>query len=498
MEYTYADIVKYGHKLINQNHSCDCKNKKWDAHSVANCQLSKNVQNNKIRKVSPQKSNISGNGTSQNKLDQNILPIVNYQMPCNCPNRKWGAHNTIHCNLKQRKRNEVSNIIITPKNTHGQFSTYNKYSNLHIEQEYVEQDPNLREAPMHMSTEITLNNTLIRPTIINPTPQITNMNHDRRNKISNSTTSTYDTYITQENRSTHKDSQNTRGHHNETRNPRPRNVAKNTSQTQKQNAVSKLKVLYSNVDSLPNKMHELLIMIGIHRPDIIMITEVLPKNYETKPTEQSLSINGFELFSDIELDGVRGTAVYIDSKLDATEIKFTTITNGNIWCKIKLKNKEELLMGCIYRSPSSINNENTILLSNLLHEVCNTNPARLLMIGDFNYPEIDWDNHHTNQPENHRASLFIKTTQDLFLHQHTTENTRYREGQIPSLLDLVLTNEDDIIDNIQYLPPLGRSDHICMIIETNMIIKNETNNIPRYAYHKGNYAKMLQNLGSIN
>ena len=41
--------------------------------------------------------------------------------------------------------------------------------------------------------------------------------------------------------------------------------------------------------------------------------------------------------------------------------------------------------------------------------------------------------------------------------------TRFRPGETPSLLDLVFTNEQNMINNILHLPPvpLGNSDHIC-------------------------------------
>ncbi len=61
---------------------------------------------------------------------------------------------------------------------------------------------------------------------------------------------------------------------------------------------NKMKVLYTNADQFPNKMHELFINIGI--PNVIMITEVLPKNSETKTTKASLNINGYELYTNIE------------------------------------------------------------------------------------------------------------------------------------------------------------------------------------------------------
>ena len=41
------------------------------------------------------------------------------------------------------------------------------------------------------------------------------------------------------------------------------------------------------------------------------------------------------------------------------------------------------------------------------------------------------------------------------------------KNESPSLLDLIFTNEPDMINNLSYLPPLGNSDHIC--IEFNLM-----------------------------
>jgi len=39
--------------------------------------------------------------------------------------------------------------------------------------------------------------------------------------------------------------------------------------------------------------------------------------------------------------------------------------------------------------------------------------------------------------------------------------TRYREHNEPSVLDLVLTNSD-IIEDLEYLSPIGKSDHVLL------------------------------------
>ena len=272
----------------------------------------------------------------------------------------------------------------------------------------------------------------------------------------------------------------------------------NQHEQRRQKVGNKIKVLYTNSDQLPNKVHELLINIGIFKPDVIMITEVLPKNSNTKTTKASMEINGFELYTNIEVEeNIRGISLYVSSNLTVEETKFNTISKENIWCTLKLKDKDKLLLGCIYRSPSN-NNENTHSLCNLLQEINDTNPSHILITGDFNYPEIDWSDYHSNTSNDHRSQIFLNKIQDMFLYQHVTEFTRYREGQNPNLLDLILTNEEGMVNDIQYVPPLGKSDHVCLVFNTNLYAETKVNNKPKYAYHRGNYQKINTNLKLID
>ena len=85
-----------------------------------------------------------------------------------------------------------------------------------------------------------------------------------------------------------------------------------------------------------------------------------------------------------------------------------------------------------------------------------------MICGDFNYPEIDWQNESSNENSGH-CSSFLNTIQDCFLHQHVTEPTRY--GEEPSLLDLVLSNEEAMVYNLANEPGLGDSDHITLTFD---------------------------------
>ena len=48
---------------------------------------------------------------------------------------------------------------------------------------------------------------------------------------------------------------------------------------------------------------------------------------------------------------------------------------------------------------------------------------------------------------------------DSFLIQNVKHPTRFRGENNPSILDLIFTNEEGMIDSIEHCAPLGNSDH---------------------------------------
>ena len=61
--------------------------------------------------------------------------------------------------------------------------------------------------------------------------------------------------------------------------------------------------------------------------------------------------------------------------------------------------------------------------------------------------------------ETHPAFKFIECLRDNFLFQHVHSNTRHRFGQEPSCLDLVLSDKEELIENLKISDKLGASDH---------------------------------------
>ena len=70
------------------------------------------------------------------------------------------------------------------------------------------------------------------------------------------------------------------------------------------------------------------------------------------------------------------------------------------------------------------------------------------MIGDLNYKEINWDSWVVNAAEDHTSHQFVEAVRDSFLHQHVDFCTRFRNRQQPSMLDLIFTNEEYLIKDL--------------------------------------------------
>lgn len=95
-------------------------------------------------------------------------------------------------------------------------------------------------------------------------------------------------------------------------------------------------------------------------------------------------------------------------------------------------------------------------------EANNKGLTHILIMGHFNYPDIDWENYNSRGDKTDPEYKFVDTVQDCYLFQHINTPTRWRGTQIPNILDMILTNDEHIVNNIEYSSPLGKSDH-CML-----------------------------------
>ena len=265
--------------------------------------------------------------------------------------------------------------------------------------------------------------------------------------------------------------------------------------------VNKLKCIYTNADQLRNKFSEFQIRIRDQKPMIIGVTEVKAKNSKTKPSpseykmEWSTEYNMFH--ANLENNEGRGLIMYVHNSLQASELKMVTNFDENLFVKININKNENALVGLIYRSPSNNNVEQHEKLRSLIAEASNLQYTHQLIMGDFNYPQINWE---IMSAENDKSEeqKFVECVEDNFLFQAVNKPTRWRGTDNPTILDLILTGNDKNIEDLEYQSPLGKSDHCVLIF--NLVCRtllNENMN-PKRRYNKGDYEGIRNDLNNFD
>ncbi|XP_047740696.1 uncharacterized protein LOC125179243, partial [Hyalella azteca] len=169
--------------------------------------------------------------------------------------------------------------------------------------------------------------------------------------------------------------------------------------------------------------------------------------------------------------------------------------NEFIFVDCMVDSGEPLLLGLVYRSPNSTV-DNCNALNEMLREATKVNPKRTVILGDFNYPEILWDQEKSSAGQDHPATRFLSACRDAFLVQLQSEPTRSRVGQTPSLIDLVLTSDEDIVCEIQTTAGLGKSDHAVLVIGFNFAVPH-ISPPPRFNFAKADIVSIVTDLGRV-
>ena len=143
-----------------------------------------------------------------------------------------------------------------------------------------------------------------------------------------------------------------------------------------------------------------------------MITEVLPKNRINQHYgESEWSLPGYSTcMPDFNDYAGRGCIIYTRNTLEAYQVNL-----GNMEfieynaIGVKCSNNQKLLIVCVYRSPSVTDPECIKKLSTILttKKVDNINYNYTLILGDFNFREIDWTSQTTSTSENHITTRFL-------------------------------------------------------------------------------------------
>ncbi len=255
-----------------------------------------------------------------------------------------------------------------------------------------------------------------------------------------------------------------------------------------------IRCMYFNADSLRRKLDELEIRsIDI---DIIIVTESLPKHSYYKLQNCELQMKYFQRVDNFE-SGLcrRGICIFARNPINIEYIHINSDFAESILVKVKCGETTVAHILTIYRSPNSEHMNNTGLLS-LIDMVCSGNQyPNLIIIGDFNYKGINWE---SLQGSNDTETNFIDCSMNNFLQQLCTDTTRVREGQTPSLLDLILVKDVNLVRDLCYQAHMGKSDHVTIVFTIDMQVDAIPYKPLSYKLNSGDYESIRENIGTVD
>lgn len=258
-----------------------------------------------------------------------------------------------------------------------------------------------------------------------------------------------------------------------------------------------MKILFTNADQLTKiKKQELEDITAREKPHIVAICEIKPKSGE-KWQLHEYEISDYKVVNHTNADNEKGRGIVIlaHSSINhlVIDVKPVEFEEACI-IEVRLSGRDKLIFACIYRSPTKRihTNENNARLNDLLRMLSQDNSySHKCFVGDFNLPTINWENWTTPHVEDSKEERFLEGLRDSFLYQHVKEPTRCRGMDDPTLIDLILTNEDNQINNLKYLSPLGKSDHSVLVFGYKCNAEQKPTS-QRYIYNSTNFQEMRQ------
>ena len=263
---------------------------------------------------------------------------------------------------------------------------------------------------------------------------------------------------------------------------------------------SNLRLLTVNCCSIREHKQEFTAALDYVKPDIICGTESWLKGIKPGVEPSKSAIKSSEIFPDNFIfhrnDRMsRGGGVFtgVSNNLIANE-QAQLVTDCEIeWTKVKLKNNKDLYLSSFYmphRNLEDLNNLN-LSLKKLSEKSKN---KRILLAGDFNCPDIDWEtlSVHPNASDRDVQQTLIDISVEHGLTQVHNQPTRQ-----DNILDLVFTNNSSLIKSSNSIP--GISDHAMVVTDSDVKpLYNRQKSRKVYLFSKANWDEINQSCVNLS
>ena len=207
-----------------------------------------------------------------------------------------------------------------------------------------------------------------------------------------------------------------------------------------------LRCMSLNARSICNKLNEFHDLVKMRKVDVVAVTEtwlhqgildteILDSNYvilrRDKPQPQ------------------RGGGVMLCVKSHFISLRRRDLENENVdvvVCELTGINNSKLIIAAFYRPPN-MDSDYLHNLVNVLYGIHQTGVNDIFILGDFNFPKVDWSNY--SSPSNF-DSIFIECLLDCFWSQLINSPTR-SVNDSSSILDLLITSVPEFVRHITIL-----------------------------------------------
>ena len=162
-----------------------------------------------------------------------------------------------------------------------------------------------------------------------------------------------------------------------------------------------------------------------------------------------------------------GVFLLVSQEYDSSEPEELKIDDSIVcevvWAKIKVKGSSDLYIGSFFRAPDKTKPDYLEHLQSLLTRIPTDKGAHLWIGGDFNLPNINWDDESVLQYAtcSSVSKQLLNLAKDSYLDQMVTQPTRITETTA-NTLDLFFTSKATLINKVETIP--GISDHEAVFI----------------------------------
>ena len=217
-----------------------------------------------------------------------------------------------------------------------------------------------------------------------------------------------------------------------------------------------------NSRSICNKLHELHHLLNDEQLDIVCITETWLKS--TIPDSLLLTRNDYTIFRKDRTGSLGGGVCVI---INNTTVKAVQVVIPDIFGDLDIVCIDvvgtlvptRLILG--YRPPTSDTASEAVSYTkhfiNCLSHLSKVD-ASVAIVGDFNFPSIDWSDLQFAVDNDSCSSLFSLFVSRHCFNQLVSEPTRLHPGCKNSVLDVILSNDTFVCD-VTVSSPFSTSDH---------------------------------------